>query len=49
MKKFVTDVWYPWRIGKVVKTTTTSVYVKWSDGEKQRYDKSHRNFLRTAQ
>lgn len=43
--KQVYDRWWPHRLGKVVKRTKTTTYVRWSDGEVWKYDRDHLQFL----
>lgn len=42
----VYDVWWPWRLGRIMRRLKTCTYVRWSDGEIWRYDKAHLKYLR---
>jgi hypothetical protein len=44
----VYDSWWPWRLGRVIKRSKGSTWVKWSDGKVDRYDRANLRFLRTA-
>lgn len=45
----VFDIWWPWRIGRVIKATKTRAHVRWSCGEVWIYDRAHwYQFVRQA-
>ena len=48
VSKRVFDSWWPWRFGKVIAKTKTTVKVRWDDGATWTYDKAHQRFLRQA-
>jgi hypothetical protein len=45
----VYDSWWPYRLGKVVRVTKTTVHVKWADtGFKWVYDRAHMKWLKKS-
>lgn len=45
LRALVADRWWPWRVGRIKRRTKYSAHVEWSDGEVQRYDRDHLQFL----